>query len=220
MQQASFELLRDRIEQSHRRSLLRTVLLSVATVTVAAGFLVFTLRTLSDAERHAHEEIAAAQAQVGELEAQLAQAKQALANALDLGKHIYTLDWGELKMMYVENGPAVQVLDRIEQLKDGVRWGLANTPEGGYTSAGFAQLILQQLDRLPQHGNLTQLPRDDGPPQPGDVVVYDGGYNLFYFRDHERREFVIGMTPFGVASLNYDFGVKRDGVRRSGFPPH
>jgi hypothetical protein len=185
-------------------------------------FLAFTLRAVSDAEQRlagAQHQIEAAKAQVGELEAQLAEAKQALANALDLGKHIYTLDWGELKMMYLENGPAVQVLEKVEDLKDHVRWGLANTPEGGYTSPGFAQLILQQLHRLPPEGDLSQLPRDNGPPQPGDVVVYASGYNLFYFRDHERREFVIGMTPFGVASLNYDFGVERVGVLRSGFPP-
>jgi hypothetical protein len=266
----SYAQLSDRIERGHRRSLLRTIVLSIAVLAVAAGLLFVTLQALERANRQldgANQQIASAdrelqavtrkiattsagvavvqaglatvqislqaatqraaalqaqvatqQTQLAEKQAQLAAAQTALADALDLGKQVYTLNWGELKLMYVENGPAVEVLEAVQQMKDQLRWGLANTREGGYTSPGFARLVLQQLRRLPPDGELSALPRDDGLPQPGDVVLYDSGYALFYFRDHERREFVIGMTPFGVASLNYDFGVKRTGVLRSGFP--
>ena len=33
------------------------------------------------------------------------------------------------------------------------------------------------------------------------------------------RESVTGMTPFGVLVLNYDFGVKRVAVLRTGISP-
>jgi hypothetical protein len=67
---------------------------------------------------------------------------------------------------------------------------MSNTPEGGYNSPGFAQLIWQELGRAPA---FTDLPRDAGEPRP-----------------------VVGMTPFGIAALNYDFGVARVAVLRTG----
>ena len=250
-QPVTFNELTRRIEQGHRKALVRTFVLSFMTVAIAAVFLVFILRELERANQQletvnnqisvanaavekaqtelktAQDALQAAvgrattlQDQVVALEAQLATSKKALAEALDLGKYVYKLDWRELKMMYVENGPAVEVLDVIQHLKDQVHWGMSNTQAGGYNSPGFAKLILQKLRRLPADADLASLPsQDPGPPNAGDVVVYESGYYLFYFRDHEKREFVVGMTPFGVASLNYDFGVKRTAILRTGFPP-
>ncbi|WP_026872532.1 hypothetical protein [Inquilinus limosus] len=256
-QQSSYQQLRDRIEEGHRRSLLRTVVLSIATVAVAGLMLFITLRALDQANqkldsanrqldevtrevraaiakadeaqaelteaqtnlRSTADQTTALQAQVAALEKQLAAAQQALDEAFDLSRQVYKFDWGELKLMYMENGPAVEVLDVVQRFLGQLRWGLANTKEGGYTSPGFAKLVLQQLHRLPPNADLASLPRDDGAPNPGDIVIYASGYHLFYFRDHERRQFVVGMTPYGITALNYDFGVKRIGVLRSGFPP-
>jgi hypothetical protein len=257
-----FDQLSARIEQGHRRALLRTMLLSFAIVAVAAAVLLFTLNAIrkadgqlntlnqqlnglqqqiaaaDDAKEKAQGELKSAreqaatlqaqgatlraqaatlQAQTATLQAQVNELKSALADALNLKKHVYNLNWAELKLIAVENGPATEVLEVIQNLKDNTRWGLSNTAAGGYNSPGFAELVLQRLHRLPAAGGLGGLPRDDGSPRAGDIVVYDSGYHLFYFRDHEKREFVVGMTPLGVVSLNYDFDTGRAGVLRTGF---
>ena len=165
----------------------------------------------------ANQQAQALNAQVADLTGQLEDTKKALAEALDLNKQIYKLDWSELKMMYMTNGPAVEVLEVVNDLKDRTKWSMSNTPDKGYNSPGFAALILQKLNRLPT-GGLASLPRDSNPPNVGDIVTYEGGYHMFYFRDHEHRDFVVGMTPFGVEALNADFA-KRVSVLRTHFPP-
>jgi len=174
------------------------------------------LKTAQDALKSAVDQTTKLQQQITELEGKLAAAQKALAAALDLQKHVYKLNWDELKMMSAESGAAAGLLEKIFQQKDRVHWGMSNTPAGGYNSPGFATLILQQVNRLPPGRSLAELPREDGAPRLGDVVVYESGYSLFFFRDHARREFVIGMTPLGVLALNYDFGSRRVAVLRTG----
>jgi len=151
--------------------------------------------------------------QVGDLQKQTADLKTQLTAALDLERHVYNLNWGDLKMIAASSGNAYEVLDVIERRRQDVHWGMANTPEGGYNSPGFARLVWQQLGRPPAY---EQLPRDIGDPHPGDIVIYESGYQLYFFRDYEQKPFVVGMTPFGITALNYDFGVKRVGVLRTG----
>ena len=167
-----------------------------------------------------NSQVAQSQTQIKTLSEQLAASKKALAEALNLEKYVYDLKWGDLKEMYVDYGPASEILGVVENLKNRVHWGMSNTAAGGYNSPGFAKLVLQQLNRIPANGDLGNLPRDTGAPHGGDIVVYSSGYHLFYFRDRAKREFVVGMTPFGVVSLNYDFDTARAGILRTGFPPN
>lgn len=272
---ANFSSLTARIEQGQRKALIRTIVLSIATIVVAGLVLVFTLEQIESARTRlatVKDEIAAANAgkvkaeaalaatqttlkstedaleaaqshaseltqQVNELQgkldasrksladsqnaltasqAALEESKKALAKAFDLNKYVYTLNWGETKMMFVEFGRSAPILEVVTQLKNRVHWGLSNTMDGGFTSPGFAQLVLQQLHKLPANGSLDGLPHDNGAPNVGDIVLYQGGYALFYFRDHTNKEFVVGMTPFGVTALTYDFGTPRTGVIRTG----
>jgi flagellar biosynthesis chaperone FliJ len=257
---ADFQQLGERIERAHRRSLIRTVALSVATVVIAALFLVFTWRELDRANMRLSEtnakiaeavaarakaerdlnsaqaalkssveqatklqqqissltsELARSKEELARSKEQLEHTKQQLADALNLDKYKYNLRMGQLKMMAVETPAAQHVLNVIERLSK-VPWGLSNTPSGGYNSPGFAELVLHELGRLPPGANLGSLPHDSGAPRLGDIVVYDAGYHLFYFRDHEKQEFVMGMTPLGVLALKYDFGSRRTEVLRTG----
>jgi DNA repair exonuclease SbcCD ATPase subunit len=161
------------------------------------------LKAAQDALTAANEQVARLRQQLGEIENQLKQ-------ALDLEKHVYKLDWTELKMMAGKNGRAVDLLSAIESMKDRVHWGTGNSEAGGYTSPEFATLILRRFGK-----DFSNLPRSTEPPAPGDVVLYPAGYALFYFRDHLDRPFVVGMTPFGVLALNEDFA-RSTSVLRTG----
>lgn len=182
-------------------------------VNALEGKLTVAQKALGDSQKALGE----SQKALTESQSALAESKKALAEALNLGKSVYKLNWGELKMMFVEFGSAAPILDVIAGIKDRTHWGMSNSPAGGYNSPGFALLVLHKLNKIPANGTLAGLARDNGAPNIGDVVVYESGYHMFYFRDHERREFVVGMTPFGVTALNYEFGSKRVGVIHTGF---
>jgi hypothetical protein len=72
--------------------------------------------------------------------------------------------------------------------------------------------VLQNLGLRPA----SELPSDSSDPRPGDLVVYQSGYTMFFFRDPADVEFVVGMTPFGVTALLYDFGLPVQRVIRTG----
>jgi hypothetical protein len=176
------------------------------------------LKSAADQAAAAAAQAAKLQQQITDLEAKLAESQKALADAIDLQKHVYKFNWDELKMMSAESSGAAYLLEKLMSQKDRVHWGMSNTQAGGYNSPGFATLILQQLNRLPAGRSVSELPRADGPPHLGDVVMYASGYAMFFFRDHtrEKKEFVIGMTPRGVLALNYDFGSRQVAVYRTG----
>jgi cell wall-associated NlpC family hydrolase len=150
--------------------------------------------------------------QVAALNDQIGDLQLKLKEALNLEKHIYQLNWDDLKMIAASSGSAYQVIEVIERLRNDVRWGMSNTTEGGFNSPGFARFVWQKLGRSPPY---EQLPRDRGDPRPGDIVIYKSGYAMYFFLDYDRKPFVVGMTPFGVAALNYDFGVQQEVVLRT-----
>jgi hypothetical protein len=53
--------------------------------------------------------------------------------------------------------------------------------------------------------NLQQVLPPTSQPSIGDVVFYDLGYTMFYFKDENGEPFVVGMTPLGVLALRPDF---------------
>jgi hypothetical protein len=176
-------------------------------------------RAKAEAElKTAQEQLAAAVDQTAKLRQQISELEAKLKSAFDLQKHVYKLNWDELKMIAADNAGAAGLLERLMQ-KNKTPWDMSNTDARGYNSPGFATLILRQMNLLPAGRAIADLPRREGAPHPGDVVLYDGGFALFYFRDHQRREFVIGMTPSGVLALNYDFGVRRGAVLNTGLSP-
>jgi hypothetical protein len=77
----------------------------------------------------------------------------------------------------------------------------ANTRDLGFNSPGYANYLL----RLTAHPPLEQLHPRIGEPKNGDIITYQGGYTMFYFRV-QGKTFVIGMTPEGILSLNPQFG--------------
>lgn len=118
----------------------------------------------------------------------------------------------------MDAGRAFDILLQIDRMRlAGAQWSFDNS-RGGYNSPAFAAGV---LDRLHLPNNLAALPMRNGAPHPGDLVRYGGGgYTMFYFRDSSKagtqRDFVVGMTPFGVIALDMDFGVPIIEVRITG----
>jgi hypothetical protein len=96
-----------------------------------------------------------------------------------------------------------------------VGWHLGGySPEVGFDSPSFAVHMINKYAS-------TKIPSDDrykireilpptSNPKVGDIVYYENGYAMFYFK-YRNQPFVVGMTPIGLASLNFDFGPKRQG---------
>lgn len=81
----------------------------------------------------------------------------------------------------------------------------------GFDSPGFAAYMLTQkglINGSPEelHYKLLNLLPNIETPENGDIIFYRGGYTMFYFQDPFTQEnFVIGMTPFGIVAMKYDF---------------
>jgi cell wall-associated NlpC family hydrolase len=176
-----------------------------------------------DAQAHvarANAEVARLSAAAEEANRTIKALEEKIRSSTDYAQHLHHVGWEEAKYLYGTSNRLGALLEKILALRDRkVPFNLANTVEQGFTSPGFAAYILGQLNIVPpgtsQQTAIERLPRTDM-PKPGDLVLYRGGFAMFYFEDHQRRPFVIGMTPAGIAALQPDFGVPRVEVRRTG----
>lgn len=239
--------LEAQFSHKERRIFGRTLLMSLVPVGAAAVLLWTTIAQISAARDElenlkvtfsdldakagrARDELAVLQDQYQEsqntirtLELDLARVQEKLRLSSQFARHIYEFNWAEAKSIASQFPEGGDLLSRIGEYRlRGVGWDLRNTPSAGFVSPAFAGTILQDLgvvgsDQSPVAA-LSNLPFvTDEPPNLGDVVIYDAGFAMFYFRDRDGVEFVVGMTLVGIVALKYDFGVKRIGVRRSGF---
>jgi len=174
--------------------------------------------TKAEADKRKYQE------QILELTSKIEDLKRLLTQTADMSRFRHPVDMVDLKQAASDNFGASRALALILQLRDrNVRWNLGGTlPEEGFDSPSFAAYVLQSLrliDYDPQR-DIAQpskilrslLSRTDH-PEVGDLVFYPGGYALFFFKDHNHKPFVIGMTPIGIVALEPDFAPK-DGVAR------
>jgi hypothetical protein len=152
--------------------------------------------SVAAAKEAAERDLAASRQQVSELEQQLHQ-------IYDFKPYVVPINEVDEKVAYGEIGE--QGFRIIQQaLQDEHRklpFNGANTRDLGFNSPGYANYLL----RLTAHPPLEQLHPRIGEPKNGDIITYQGGYTMFYFRV-QGKTFVIGMTPEGILSLNPQFG--------------
>lgn len=234
--ESSLEEFEARLERRERRAFVRTLVLTLIPVVAAAVFLWITVDEVRESERkldrvqtelataererdQAVEERQQAQSQTKALRGELRGVQRQLRRSSDFATHVYRLDWSDVKLLASQSPELARLLLAI-RARRGVPFDLSNTPERGFSSPGFAAHILQQLGRLPGDGDpseaLSRLPSARGSPAPGDIVRYETGYAMFFFRDRSGRPFVVGMTPVGIAALRPNFGPKRQEVLRTG----
>jgi septal ring factor EnvC (AmiA/AmiB activator) len=210
MDNATLDDLQHRISRGQRAAIVRTAVLSFGIVAVAALFLWFTLRELSKAQT----ELAAVETRIAEATA----AQKAAEDTRDTAERQRAEAEGKLKDAQAAVSQLTgQVADLQKQTGDLQARLKAVLDLDRYAykldwrdlkriaaASGNAYQVLEVIERQRQdvHWGMSNTPA--------------GGYNSPFFRDYEQKPFVVGMTPFGVTALNYDFGVKPVAVLRTG----
>jgi hypothetical protein len=206
------------VRRRQKTSLAMTALVTAVLIAAIGGFLLYSLAKLESLQGQVGEKSAelakvtarlqTTQQQLANVQQDLAKAEQVTAEASNYVKHLHQLDWSNEKLIATEFGRASRLLLIIAELQQrNVHWGSQNTPDGGFTSPGFASFVLQRATGVPT--TFEALPLRTGEPHPGDIIRYNPPYTMFYFRDVQPNRpagFVVGMTPFGIVSLDKDFG--------------
>lgn len=132
----------------------------------------------------------------------------------------YEMSYTADKEMYSQYPRQTEMLTEVRNLIDNnvVGWKLGGSSlQEGFDSPSFATYLINKFSS-------TQIPKDKTyklydfltkveQPRVGDLVIYEKGYSMMYFRSG-GKSFVVGMTPVGLASLQLDFGPKRIGYYR------
>ena len=125
----------------------------------------------------------------------------------------YQMDWARAKSLLSVASPRQEglILDIIDMKYSNVGWKLNGySPEAGFDSPSFAAYLLNKNDLLKiepsQRYRLPEILPETNDPRIGDLIFYDSGYAMFYFRDRNGHPFCIGMTPLGIAALEINFG--------------
>jgi hypothetical protein len=201
------------VKRLRRTSLFATGIVTVVLCLAIGGFFAFGAMKLSELNTQLTDEITkhkaelskitkrldGARSRLGDIEARLREASNMRRHLRDQRPILYAK---ALSMRYHRAGQLYTALHAL--VTDDAHWGYDNTMAGGFTSPGYATFILQNITHGPVA--IDKFPIRSGLPHPGDLVRYPTGYAMFYFPAAEGdREFVRGMTPFGVASLDPNF---------------
>jgi len=156
--------------------------------------------------------------QVTELQAQLAETQKSLSEAVSLSRAVRTIDYANAKELASRfPGSESLLLDILDLGRRRIKWKPGGqSVQEGFDSPSFAAHILRQKratgievrpgESLSEAGRslYDKLPPTTQ-PKTGDLVFYSAGYAMFYFADPRDGNFVLGMTPFGIAALKSDF---------------
>ncbi|QIA08777.1 hypothetical protein [Draconibacterium halophilum] len=147
----------------------------------------------------------------------IAEMRKVMELAVNYKNKRYEFNFAVDKELYSRHPKQAEMLSAIRRMieEEQVNWKLGgNSPETGFDSPSFASFMINRHSKTKvQAQNRYQL-RNELPtsasPEVGDVVFYEHGYAMFYF-EYRGKPFVVGMTPLGLSSLQYDFGPKRLG---------
>ena len=138
--------------------------------------------------------------------------EERLSQTMIFDKNRYQMDWGLVKTLASDTQTAQLVDDIFNMRYQNVRWKLGGTsPETGFDSPSFAAYLLIKKNKwldidFSKRYRLRELVPKTNNPKTGDLVFYDTGYTMFYFKDRSGHPFCIGMTPLGIVALEINFG--------------
>lgn len=152
---------------------------------------------------------------IGGLEKHIHELEVRIEETMVFDRNRYQMDWTNAKSLLSVSTSKQErlILDIIGMKMDGVGWKLNGySPEDGFDSPSFAAWLLNKNELLriepPQRYRLPEMLPETENPRIGDLVFYDSGYAMFYFRDRYGHPFCIGMTPLGIVALEINFGPK------------
>lgn len=147
----------------------------------------------------------------------IAEMRKVMELAVNYKDKRYEFNYAVDKQLYSRYPKQTQMLSEMRDMIESgqVKWKLGgNTPETGFDSPSFASFMINRhaktkVDAQNRYQLRTELTTSSS-PEVGDVVFYEHGYAMFYFEYH-NKPFVVGMTPLGLSSLQYNFGPQRLG---------
>lgn len=151
---------------------------------------------------------------IGGLEKHIHELEVRIEETMVFDRNRYQMDWTNAKSLLSSVYSSRQerlILDIIGMKMEGVGWKLNGySPEVGFDSPSFAAWLLNKNELLriepSQRYRLPEMLPETDNPRTGDLVFYDSGYAMFYFRDRSGHPFCIGMTPLGIVALEINFG--------------
>ena len=208
-----------RLARSSRRAALASAI-GVLIVIGSIGYSAYTLHRLTRRVETKQQELAEITQEKEHEEKRVRELEDILRQTMDFDKHRYELDWGLSKTLASNAYTAALVDDIFAMRYQDVRWELGGTsPEKGFDSPSFAAYLLivkneiLDIDFKERYRLRELLPGTDS-PRPVDLIFYDIGYTMFYFRDRSGVPFCIGMTPLGIVALEINFGPRLLGYGR------
>jgi len=152
---------------------------------------------------------------IGGLERNIHELEVRIEETMVFDRNRYQMNWANAKSLLSVSDSRQErlILDIIGMKMEGVGWKLNGySPEDGFDSPSFAAWLLNKNELLriepSQRYRLPEMLPETDNPRIGDLVFYDSGYAMFYFRDRNGHPFCIGMTPLGIAALEINFGPK------------
>lgn len=166
------------------------------------------------------QESATLESKVQSLEGTIQELEKHISDTMVFDRHRYQVDWGISKSL-ASNSRNAQIVDDIFSMKyQNVPWKLGGTsPETGFDSPSFAAYLLIRKNKIidvdfSDRYRLRELIPPADRPKNGDLIFYDTGYTMFYFKDRTGHPFCIGMTPLGIVALEIEFGPRLLGYGR------
>jgi cell wall-associated NlpC family hydrolase len=225
MNEEDIQSLLTKVERRERTTRKRVLVYSFVPVVLAGLLLWFTTHKIIQARQEldaVNDSLERARKEAVELRENLGKLEEQLRQSSNFAKHMVDVDLGDTKSLASHHDlqPQAIVLERIIAMKDaGVAWKLGGrSPNEGFDSPSFAAYIIREFTShdVPVSGQsrLRQSLTPVSSPGIGDVVFYETGYTMFYFKRRNGRPFCIGMTPVGIVALEIDFGPKVLGYGR------
>ena len=144
----------------------------------------------------------------------LTEMRKTLELAINYKDKRFNFDFSRDKELFSVYPRQSQLITEMRRMIDAneIKWHLGgNSPEQGFDSPSFATYLINKFSTVniaaSERYNLKETLPSTTNPKVGDVVFYEYGYAMIYFR-HKGQPFVVGMTPIGLASLTLEFGPK------------
>ena len=204
------------IQNKGRKSLplLIAAQLLIAAITVAIILIVgLKIKPLIEKKAELEKTVGKLEKNIQDLERNVNELETRIRETTVFDRNRYQLNWDNSKLLITGvNLKAGYIIEDIFEMKhSGVGWKLGGySPEVGFDSPSFAAYMLNKHNLLKidasQRYRLPELLPETENPQSGDLIFYESGYVMFFFKDSYEHPFCIGMTPLGIVSLEINFG--------------